>query len=122
MEVVPHATLAVWSCGACKGTWAPGPILAAALGPAHRNLVRAAGTARPSARSLRCAKCDAEPLREVTTPDITIDACARCGGVYFDPGEIELFRKRQGLTRANVIVDFVTSLPDLLQVLLHIGS
>jgi Zn-finger nucleic acid-binding protein len=52
--------------------------------------------ARPPARLLDCPVCLGVKLSRVELgpgPDLLLDACARCGGIWFDRGEIARLRK-----------------------------
>lgn len=38
---------------------------------------------------MRCPKCG-EPMEERDLAPIKVDICTRCGGIYFDKGELDL--------------------------------
>jgi Zn-finger nucleic acid-binding protein len=61
-----------------------------------------------SARALACPDCH-EPLVRRHERALELDACARCGGVWFDRGEIEAHRERESVRsgRASSPVQFV---------------
>jgi Zn-finger nucleic acid-binding protein len=55
---------------------------------------------RPPARLLDCPVCLGTKLSHVELgpgPDLVLDACRRCGGIWFDRGEVARLRKYQPL-------------------------
>lgn len=49
---------------------------------------KAAGTS-----SMQCPRCDGT-LNEMKAEEVTIDTCAKCGGVWLDSGELEQLTKK----------------------------
>jgi PAT family beta-lactamase induction signal transducer AmpG len=44
--------------------------------------------------TIRCPKCRAD-MRQIEIEDVEVDRCTRCGGIWFDAGEMELLRTRE---------------------------
>ncbi|HWP59354.1 MAG TPA: zf-TFIIB domain-containing protein [Candidatus Acidoferrales bacterium] len=42
---------------------------------------------------MRCPKCG-EPLKERSFTKVVVDQCTGCGGIWFDPGEVEQVAKK----------------------------
>ena len=86
--------LPVHNCPSCGGTWIRGNAL-------HAMLARSSAPAgieetldsildlefRESRR--RCPSCNGRHLKAVIIEDTELDFCAKCKGLFFDPGELQ---------------------------------
>ena len=73
--------LRVWHCVGCSGLWLPAGAFHAGVG--H---VSVTGRGRPS--GLSCP-ADGQALTALSHRGIEVDVCGRCGGVWFDRGELQ---------------------------------
>jgi len=39
-------------------------------------------------RKIKCPKCNID-MKKISKQGITLDKCPKCGGIWFDPGEME---------------------------------
>ena len=87
----PEAGITLSLCRACKGMWFPRGMLARRLGTEadipHASLTQATPT------PLNCPTCAGTSLVEVKyggDARLSVDACAKCGGVYLDAQELKV--------------------------------
>jgi len=73
--------LRVWHCATCSGLWLPAGAFHAKVG--HVSVI---GRGRPA--GLPCPK-DGHALTSVIHRGIEVDVCGTCGGIWFDPGELQ---------------------------------
>jgi uncharacterized protein len=45
-----------------------------------------------SEKIIKCPKCNIN-MKKISKNNITLDKCTKCGGVWFDPGEMEKLHK-----------------------------
>lgn len=97
-ELTPYkcgiSTLEIDSCFYCRGLWFDGNELRRFFSapklysqfrlPQHNFRVK---IKEPPARRL-CARCEEQPLTEVTVGDVVVDECQSCQGIWLDSGEI----------------------------------
>jgi Zn-finger nucleic acid-binding protein len=79
-----------WTCGECSGIWLDkSEIYYYAKNADKLFAVIAEAYKTPTASRFLCRRCDAQ-MCEVTfpSPGPVIDVCRKCGGTWFDKGEI----------------------------------
>jgi len=43
-------------------------------------------------KKIKCPKCNID-MKKISKNNITLDKCQKCGGIWFDPGEMEKLNK-----------------------------
>ncbi|MEW5847479.1 MAG: zf-TFIIB domain-containing protein [Myxococcota bacterium] len=78
-------------CAVCQGAWLDSPAVEALgeeLGMRARTFIARMRTALPPLwGALKCIRCHA-PMSRLHLRTVEVDACARCGGMWLDPGEL----------------------------------
>ncbi|HZW05529.1 MAG TPA: zf-TFIIB domain-containing protein [Phycisphaerales bacterium] len=82
------------SCPSCKGHWVPYERFEAWLGAGAAGLRSGAVVAPPVSRRAKarlCPRCEriVAPARLSNTPQIEVERCGTCNGVWFDGAEME---------------------------------
>lgn len=49
-----------------------------------------------------CLSCPDQPLEQVLIDDVEIDRCPKCGGIWLDPGELEILTNRNKQTKSGL--------------------
>ncbi len=85
----------VYKCPECEGLWVPGPVIDNLLGAGQMLQLRSLCSVRES--DLHCPS-GCGKLHEGKIGPVTLDLCQDCGGLWLDPGELEILRQRKGIT------------------------
>lgn len=92
-----HGKLAIDACPQCRGLWFSGSVIDRLRDHPGFTALRD-GISTPSGahrvEDRRCPACPASRLSSVRVRGVELDRCGECGGVWFDPGELELIRQR----------------------------
>jgi hypothetical protein len=75
-----------WHCAQCRGTWFPYRVVALTLGHVPKPDPKSV----PAGEKLRCPEHGVPLLPTKHRKGPEVDVCARCGGVWLDPGEQDL--------------------------------
>ncbi|GDX87124.1 hypothetical protein LBMAG44_10370 [Gemmatimonadota bacterium] len=59
---------------------------------------------------MKCPKCGAN-LIEVTREHVAVDVCGDCGGLWLDPGELDLLRKVATHRFGTLFHELLSALP-----------
>ena len=96
-DAIKYEGVTIYNCGSCGGHWLTQERLDVIL--ARREVVMPApvkkmielADASNTARQLWCVTCGKPMIKEQFKhwPDIQLDRCPKCGGIWFDRGELE---------------------------------
>ncbi|MHC4400084.1 MAG: M48 family metalloprotease [Planctomycetota bacterium] len=90
-EIITRRSVLIDRCTRCSGVWLDrGEIFLLSRDPARleRRLAEVPAGRRPSDRS--CPRCSVGmEARDFLVPDLEVDECAECEGIWFDAGELE---------------------------------
>lgn len=92
-----HGKLTVDACPTCRGLWFTSDVIDQLRGQRYildleKGIRRAEGSRRTGDRM--CPACPRESMSIVRVRGVEVDRCNRCGGVWFDEGELEHVRQR----------------------------
>lgn len=59
---------------------------------------------------MKCPKCGGD-LKEITSDHVAVDICSDCGGLWLDPGELEMLRKVKEHRFGKLFSDILKALP-----------
>ena len=76
------------------------------------------GRRRKELHWMKCPKCGSQMAEEPLRDDVKVDRCSRCGGIFFDRGELEdillkPFEKRKGFRIGVVHLVLVAGSPTM---------
>jgi Zn-finger nucleic acid-binding protein len=85
----------IHDCPECEGIWAPGPVIDTLLGSGQNLQLRSLCSVLES--DLHCPS-GCGKLFQGKVGRVTVDLCQNCGGLWLDPGELEILRQRKGIS------------------------
>ena len=77
----------LWRCAGCRGVWLERAALKRAGADLPERMKRA-----DEDRKLRCPLCEGA-MRTVALPEVDVDLCTLCGGLYLDAGELQTLQR-----------------------------
>lgn len=86
MTPLDHKEISTSQCGTCRGLWIPKAHL---VGRINANLIGKLYHVPATRITDLCCPVDASPLWEISPNGILLDRCLKCGGLWFDRGELE---------------------------------
>ena len=94
LSVARYGGVKVDECLYCEGVWLPERSLVRVLAqcdgsPTLPEIQASFGATHNSGTNRHCPECVTEELTQVFVQNVELDLCKKCGGLFFDEGELK---------------------------------